>query len=559
MKRIVFVSRLDADCSLGATILCKIAPSLAEKYPDLEIIIVGGGTEFAKIREKSCEINNKINQQLIKMIGNTENPSIYFDKSTLFVGVSRAALEAMAHGLPVILLGDEGQLGLLDDEKLPLAKKTNFTCRGRKIEGGFCALSDFLFNEICRYFELSSVEKECLSSLSYNVVKNEYSSQEMARKTLEIYQKTLEKYPKNTNFLRKNQRKIAICGYYGRGNLGDEAILSVICKTLEKSPKISQICVLKNKNPIEILRVLYGADCFVFGGGSLLQNATSNASFFYYLALIWVANLLCKRKIMLANGVGPIVGGEGERKFLEKMMASVVNTFDFISVRDTNSQKMLAKILPNRKIYLVPDPALLCVKDEEKAQKNEEKTLKNAKKSPKNEKKSAYFVYIPCANGLKKSEISAQMVATSLATTQKAHALPLVIVVLNAREDLAFARDVARFLGGVKIVCPKTPNELFKILSGAKFVISQRYHGSLFATLSKLPVLCVSNDPKMHAFCKDFGLFPSKNVEVFRNPDAFMEQVARADIHYKENVGEINRRMDCGVKISEKMLRELLK
>ena len=164
MKRIVFVSRLDADCSLGATILCKIAPGLAEKYHDLEIIIVGGGTEFAKIREKSHEINNKINQRLIKTMGNAENPSIYFDKSTLFVGVSRAALEAMAYGLPVILFGDEGQLGLLDDEKLPLAKKTNFTCRGRKFEGGFCALSDFLFNEICRYFELSSVEKECISS-----------------------------------------------------------------------------------------------------------------------------------------------------------------------------------------------------------------------------------------------------------------------------------------------------------------------------------------------------------------------------------------------------------
>ena len=381
----------------------------------------------------------------------------------------------------------------------------------------------------------------------------------MARKTLEIYQKTIEKCPKNTNFLRKNQRKIAICGYYGRGNLGDEAILSVICKNLEKSPQISQICVLKNKNPIEILRVLYGADCFIFGGGSLLQNATSNASLFYYLAIIHVANLLCKRKIMLANGIGPIFGSNGERKFLKKMMASTINTFDFISVRDRNSQKMLAEILPNRKIYLVPDPALLCVKDEEKAQKIEEKTLKNAKKSPKNEKKSAYFVYITCANGLKKSEISAQMVAISLAKIEKAHALPLAIAVLNAREDLEFARDVARFLGGVKIVCPKTPNELFKILSGAKFVISQRYHGSLFATLSKLPVLCVSNDPKMHAFCKDFALFPSQNVDIFRNSGVFVEQVARAGGHYENNCEKIEKNVEFNTNNARESLNKLIK
>ena len=63
MRKIVFVSRLDADCSLGAMALCEIAPRLADKYPDLEIIIVGGGTEFAQIREQSREINNKINER----------------------------------------------------------------------------------------------------------------------------------------------------------------------------------------------------------------------------------------------------------------------------------------------------------------------------------------------------------------------------------------------------------------------------------------------------------------------------------------------------------------
>ena len=43
MRKIVFVSRLDADCSLGAMALCKIAPRLAEKYPDtIEGIIVRG-------------------------------------------------------------------------------------------------------------------------------------------------------------------------------------------------------------------------------------------------------------------------------------------------------------------------------------------------------------------------------------------------------------------------------------------------------------------------------------------------------------------------------------
>lgn len=559
MRKIVFVSRLDADCSLGARALCKIAPQLAEKYPDLEIIIVGGGTEFTKIREKSRAINSKINLRLIKTVGNAENPSAYFEKSSLFVGVSRAALEAMAYGLPVILFGDEGQLGLLDDAKLPFAKKTNFTCRGRKIEGCFSVLSDFLFDEICRYYELSSAEKEYLSALSYNVVKNEYTSREMARKTIEIYQKALEKSLKDTKIQSKNQRKIAICGYYGRGNLGDEAILSVVQKALEKSTQNTKIYVLKNKNPVEISRALCGAEYFVFGGGSLLQNATSNASFFYYLLIIWLAKLLCKRKIMLANGIGPIVGGRSARKLLEKMMASAINTFDFISVRDTNSQKTLEKFLPNRKINIIPDPALLCEKDEENMPKIAEKSLKNTEKTTKNEKKSTCFVYIPCENGLKKSKISSQTVATSLAKIEKTHGLPLVVAVLNTVEDLTFARELARLLRGVKIVCPKTPNELYKIFLGAEFVISQRYHGSLFATISKLPALCISNDPKMHAFCKDFGLFPSQSVDIYKNSDVLVEQIDRVLIHHKENIVEINKRIKCRAKTCGKMLGEILK
>lgn len=131
-RKIVFVSRLDGDCALGARTLCRIATRLNEKYPDIEIIIVGGGDAYPEICAVASKINAKINRELIKVVGKATNPAIFYenhDENTLFVGVSRAALEAIAHGVPAILLGDEGYLGLFDESKLAAARATNFTAR----------------------------------------------------------------------------------------------------------------------------------------------------------------------------------------------------------------------------------------------------------------------------------------------------------------------------------------------------------------------------------------------------------------------------------------------
>ncbi len=512
MRKIIFVSRLDANCSLGASLLCDIAPLLHEKYPDLQIIIVGGGEKYPKIKEKSLEINQIINRRLIITVGNVDNPAIYFEKSSLFVGVSRAALEAMAHGLPVILLGNEGFLGLLDENTLKSAQKTNFTCRGASSHINLEQLQHLLLKEILRYFELSDEEKERLSNFSFQIIKNGYSAQEMAEKTLYFYQKILNEYSKNCARSQPQPQKIAICGYYGHGNFGDEAILSSIRPKIYKTFPNSRLYVMKNKNLIKNLRALYKADLFIFGGGSLLQNSTSNASLFYYLATIHIANLLCKHKIMLANGIGPVENRILSRKLLLKMISRAVDKFDFISVRDTNSQKLLSSILPYRKIHLVPDPALVHTQQINLELINREK--KNC------------FLYIPCVRGIKKAKTSANLVAQTLYLAQKTFdALPR-LVILNPNEDLAFAKKINILLPDAEIICPKNVNELLVLFGGAKFIISQRYHGSLFAAKCNVPTISVSNDPKMQGLCKDFKLFPCQNTDILSSPSKLCQKIA---------------------------------
>ena len=496
-KNIIFVSRLDADCSLGAFLLCELAPILARKYENLRIIIVGGGSEYSKICARAHKINAKINRELIKCVGYTADPSKYFAQGALFVGVSRAALEAMAHGLAVILLGNEGYLGLLDEGKIARAKQTNFTCRGF-LESD---LKRSLYLEICRYFAAPQTEKDELSSLSRRVVRECYSAGIMARETLDFYEKTI------CRFRQEHPLKIALCGYYGHGNFGDEIILKTVLERIGKVNPRAKTEILYPQKPLLCLQNLWRADLFIFGGGSLLQNTTSSASLLWYLGVIRAASLLCRRRIMLANGFGPIVDCRIPRKVLLGELASAINTFNFISARDGESQSELKKLLPNRKIHLVPDPALL------EFAKLDKKSLK----CPQTLERTDFFVFSPHSRGLKNAHVSPKNLAEALRYLSMEHHARAVIMVLNKNEDLELAGRIKKELADVKIVVPKSVTDAARYYGKAKFIISQRYHGAMLGAVLGVPVLALSRDPKMYSLCKDFAMLAPNDPKLLKN------------------------------------------
>ncbi len=338
--------------------------------------------------------------------------------------------------------------------------------------------------------------------------------------------------------------KITLCGYYCKGNLGDEAILLSIKRAIgEVFDNRAKISILNTKNPLKMTGILCDTDLFVFGGGSLLQNSTSTASLFYYLATICTANLLVKNKIMLANGIGPVRDNILPEKVLTKLIARALDGFDIISVRDTDSRTKLQKILPHRKIHLVPDPALALFV------RNWQKLNQGLINSPKNN----YFIYIPCARGLKKANITPIQLTTMLKKLEKNYACRVVLCVLNPIED----EEIAKALPSFRTICPSTPNELCALLRGAKFVISQRYHGSLFAASCGVPTLSVSDDPKIKALCKDFSLHPSLRAKQLHNSDFLALQVEKMLDYHKNNEKNINILLEQGANRSQNALRTI--
>ena len=121
-------------------------------------------------------------------------------------------------------------------------------------------------------------------------------------------------------------KKVVISGYYGADNFGDEAILETLIQRLkklgseitvlstnpEKTTKTHNVNSIKSFAFSKVKKALKQSDILISGGGSLLQDATSVKSLFYYLWVIFTAQFYKKDVIIFAQGIGPISNKIGE-------------------------------------------------------------------------------------------------------------------------------------------------------------------------------------------------------------------------------------------------------
>lgn len=176
--KIMHVSRLEKDSSEVARALLDIAEDLEQKIPNgVQIIIVGSGSAYQNLILESAGKGNII------FTGARTDVEKLLNHADIFVGVSRAALEAMATELPVILAGNssygQGYQGIFDENALEIAMNTNFTCRGfEKID------SKLLENDILRLIE---EKNEKMGEYNRNIVVRNYSVSKMVEDALKIY------------------------------------------------------------------------------------------------------------------------------------------------------------------------------------------------------------------------------------------------------------------------------------------------------------------------------------------------------------------------------------
>lgn len=503
-RRLVYMSRLDADRAAYAWTVARIAPALAEKYPDLDILIVGGGTEEEGIRKTAEEANRQAGRKIVTMTGGRSDTNLFCAAADVFVGVSRSVLEAMAAAKPVIVAGNQGAMGIFDETKLASAMDTNFCCRGC---GDFT--DEQLLAEIEVLLDKTPEDRARMGAWCRDVIKQYYTADRMAADYEDLYQKALAS-PR----VDGGPSDVLLSGYYGFGNMGDESLLAVISSSLAKAcpgvkitaltrhpKKDSERTGLRCVNRMRlgaVWREMGRGHLFLSGGGSLLQDATSGKSLQYYTALLQLAKKRGMETMIYANGIGPI-----QREKNRRLTGRVAAGCDRISVRDPDSLEELVSMgVARERIHLSADPAFLLTPPGEGERK---KTLTRLGLCGLTEGQYAVLSLRHLRNR-KEGEGDDRLageIARFCTDLQKQFGLTAVLVPMQPQNDMEICRKVQEKAAvPVHTANPDSAAELLAITAGAKLAVGMRLHCLIYAAAAGIPVIGLSYDPKIDALMK---------------------------------------------------------
>jgi polysaccharide pyruvyl transferase CsaB len=284
--------------------------------------------------------------------------------------------------------------------------------------------------------------------------------------------------------------RILLSGYYGFGNLGDEALLAIIIAQLRTRYPYAEIDVL-SATPQEtahdygveatpradlacVKRAIERADIVLSGGGGLLQNTTVRTG---------------RKTMIFAQSIGPLdfIGKQTVRECCKGVHAA--------TVRDERSRELLAPLLGGTPVERTADPVFLFDLDEsgagtggmsELGPESDPLVVVSVRKTTnftdgmgriasavdRLAELGARVVFLPFGGA---SDADA-----STAIIRRCHSTPLLLPI----GDLAGAA---------------------RLIARARLVIGVRLHALILAARFGVPFLAVPYDPKVSALCEDLA------------------------------------------------------
>jgi len=284
-------------------------------------------------------------------------------------------------------------------------------------------------------------------------------------------------------------KKILLAGYFGMGNLGDEAILegeltylkreipdleiSILAGNPEKT-KETFLCPSFNRaSLVEIFKAISLCDILVLGGGGIFQDITSFRSLLYYLFLLELAKMQRKKVAIFAVGIGPLRRGISEFLVKRALLRS-----DYVSLRDKQSHDWAVK-RGIKKAFLSADASFLLPPP---AQRERQKEI---------------GVSLRSWRGLKKEEIR------KFLREIRKNGYAISFIVFNP-EDREISRSLISEIGG-NLLEPNSPREALEPLARMEGAIAMRLHCAILSTIASTPFLAISYDPKVKSYAEELG------------------------------------------------------
>ena len=540
------VSRLDDSRAFAARCLIDIAPQLAQRFPGLHLLIAGGGDVYDELKAKADAVNAQVGYEMLHLPGARTDINEIVAAGDVFVGVSRAALEAMAGGKAVIIAGNEGYHGIFGPEKLDEAMLGNFCCRGLP-----ACTPEGLLADLTELLQSGPAVWAAQGTYNRQVIFDHYSVARMAEDALTAYRQVWRK------------KTAVISGYYGYHNLGDDAILLSIRRRLAALSDDVELVALSNApdstleeydvkavqrfQPMQVRKAIKNADLLISGGGSLLQDRTSTRSLMYYLTVIRMALHYQKPVMLYANGIGPVSKSKNRRR-----VQAVVSKADCITLRDADSLQELEQMgVGSDAMTVTADPVF---------------TLNGI--APDAAREILTAAGIPTdrpilAVSMRQSGKIAQAVpelARFCDEAAKTHTV--LFILMQTPADSAVTEEIRSRMTAPSYVLetPGKPETMMGVIGLCNLVFSMRLHTVIFAAKQRVPVMGLVYDPKVASYLDLLHMPAVGTPETFRADDALRAFTDLADhqAEYAARLDVIARNLEQAAQENDRQLAALL-
>jgi len=296
-------------------------------------------------------------------------------------------------------------------------------------------------------------------------------------------------------------RRAVLCGYYGMGNGGDEALLATLLQMLPKdiqplvlsaSPKatenLHQVEACDRYSIFALIKELKRSDLFIWGGGSLMQDATSARNPIYYGGLMGLAQGMGLQTIAWAQGVGPL-----NRKLSNWIARRAFQGCTSVSVRDPQSAQLLADWQIDS--IVAPDPVWAL-----------EATPINMYRDLSKPRVAVVLRSHPALTSDRLATITEALQKLQMQTD--AH---ILLIPFQPSQDKVIAQAICDSLNvklpnHSQIIIQKDPRRLKGIFNGVDLTIAMRLHGLIMAAAEGSHCSAISYDPKVSYLMQELGI-----------------------------------------------------
>lgn len=350
----------------------------------------------------------------------------------------------------------------------------------------------------------------------YADAKEKYSIDATVARQKEIYAAVLRR---TARAAARSRDGVLICGAYGKGNSGDDAILqSIVHELRQRDPDLplyatsrapgqtaraAEVGAVYTFHPRKVRQRMKRTALYLSGGGSLIQDATSSRSLWYYLNSIRAAKRLGNRVMMFGCGIGPVYRASNRRRAAKTIQRCV----DRITLRDAASARELEQLgVKGIPMQVTADMAFLVPPaPPERVEQLCAACRGGAEITPEDR------LLILAPRPWEGSDRHLADFAAAAAHAAKQYGLTPVLLAMEPGKDLGVCETVAQLAlerDGVR--CPVLPASLdapavVGLIRRADAVLGMRLHALIFAAAQGTPFAGVSYDPKVAGFVDYMG------------------------------------------------------